>query len=182
MRYVGKQIWNTDDDDDDDDGGGSDDDDVEDYHQDHDEDSVTCTFLICDSHISDTANLISLFLETVFFELRKYNIQTLPMYLLEIVNDISVQILQGAEWTPFSFYSRSVLRTTATDSANFTCQVYVFSFSLSFFAQLPPFLSGLYHGHHQLHIGCHLRHHHYLLLFFFSHLCDPDLHAMNQLT
>ena len=50
------------DDDDDDDGGGSDDDDVEDYHQDHDEDSVTCTFLICDLHFSDTANLISLFL------------------------------------------------------------------------------------------------------------------------
>ena len=35
-----------------------------------------------------------------------------------------LQIVQGAEWTPFSFYSRSVLRTTATDSANFTCQVW----------------------------------------------------------
>ena len=65
------------------------------------------------------------------FRARKVQyIQTLPMYLLEIVNDISVQILQGAEWTPFSFYSRSVLRTTATDSANFTCQVRVLSFSL----------------------------------------------------
>ena len=32
------------------------------------------------------------------------------------------QIVKGVEWTPFSFYSRSVLRITAEDGANFTCQ------------------------------------------------------------
>ena len=30
--------------------------------------------------------------------------------------------MKGVEWTPFSFYSRSVLRITAEDGANFTCQ------------------------------------------------------------
>ena len=32
------------------------------------------------------------------------------------------QIVQGVEWTPFSFYSRSVLRISAEDSGNYTCQ------------------------------------------------------------
>ena len=31
--------------------------------------------------------------------------------------------MKGVEWTPFSFYSRSVLRITAEDGGNFTCQV-----------------------------------------------------------
>ena len=32
------------------------------------------------------------------------------------------QIVKGVEWTPFSFYSRSVLRMEAEESGNFTCQ------------------------------------------------------------
>ena len=36
---------------------------------------------------------------------------------------LSAQIVKGVEWTPFSFYSRSVLRITAEDGGNFTCQV-----------------------------------------------------------
>eukprot|EP00090_Calanus_glacialis_P001913 TRINITY_DN11429_c0_g1_i1.p1 TRINITY_DN11429_c0_g1~~TRINITY_DN11429_c0_g1_i1.p1 ORF type:complete len:925 (-),score=149.21 TRINITY_DN11429_c0_g1_i1:197-2971(-) len=31
-------------------------------------------------------------------------------------------IVKGAEWTPFSFYSRSVLRITSQETANYTCQ------------------------------------------------------------
>jgi len=31
-------------------------------------------------------------------------------------------IVKGAEWTPFSFYSRSVLRIRSQDTANYTCQ------------------------------------------------------------
>ena len=39
-------------------------------------------------------------------------------------------------------------------------------------------MTGLYDGHHQQHIGCHLRHHHYYLLLYFICHPDPDLHAM----
>eukprot|EP00092_Neocalanus_flemingeri_P007963 GFUD01008591.1.p1 GENE.GFUD01008591.1~~GFUD01008591.1.p1 ORF type:complete len:925 (+),score=155.82 GFUD01008591.1:42-2816(+) len=31
-------------------------------------------------------------------------------------------IVKGAEWTPFSFYSRSVLRISSEETANYTCQ------------------------------------------------------------
>ena len=61
-------------------------------------------------------------------------------------NTNTVQILQGAEWTPFSFYSRSVLRTTATDSANFTCQVFVIF--IIFLKSSFIFCILLHHPHH----------------------------------
>ena len=34
---------------------------------------------------------------------------------------VSIQILEGVEYKPFSFYSRSVLRINVTEMDNYTC-------------------------------------------------------------
>lgn len=44
--------------------------------------------------------------------------------VLCIHNSTSFQIVRGVEWTPFSFYSRSVLRISAEEGGNYTCQVH----------------------------------------------------------
>ena len=92
-----------DDDDDDGDGGGDDNDEDSDNYGDDD-----------DYHEIGYYKCMNIF---EFSGTKLYKKQDKNM------NMKTLQILQGAEWTPFSFYSRSVLRTTATDSANFTCQV-----------------------------------------------------------
>ena len=45
------------------------------------------------------------------------------MHINELIRSFvgSFQILEGVEYKPFSFYSRSVLRINVTEMANYTC-------------------------------------------------------------